>query len=277
MKNYFCVIGIIASIIIFNQCNNQKFDYTQNNISESRDSILNELNNIFVGDSGYILKNNGLEILKHLASKDITFNIEPQYKEYMTWDSIPSTDTLGIYYKDEGKNSYHAFIENIAYIFDTSLIIEVDIEKQSIKPEEFHGAMYKCCWNGRFDGFRKIGKYYYIKVCGTGSGYCAGDFYLFQDFSDIGNTICESAFSSMMYVEGQENFGYGHLDSDLTLTEKGIQMDYTFEEGMYIEVNDSTIFPHKLKTRKFKVDYTFQDGEWRATDSTMFKTISLPL
>lgn len=277
MKNYFCIISIIISVIIFNQCNNQRVDYTQNNISENTDSILYKLNTIFVGDSGYIFKDNGLEILKYLASKDSTINIEPDQNNYLTWDSIASTDTLGIYYKDEGQNSYHAFIENIAYMFDSSLLIEVDIENQSIKPEEFHGAMYKCCWNSRFDGFRKIGKYYYIKVCGTGSGYCAGDFYLFEDFSDIGNTICESAFSSMMYVEGQENFGYGYLHSELKLTEEGIRMNYTFEEGIHIEVNDSTIVPKELRTHKFKVDYTFQEGQWKAKDSTMFKTVPLPM
>jgi hypothetical protein len=125
------------------------------------------------GDSGFITKKIGLPFL---IANELTDTAES------FWDQINDGDTIAKYYRDQETQHfvYCSFDLSRKYSFTTHLIMELDEKGEILEHQRYLHGNYPCCWNKTFDGFKRYGDGYGIKICGTGSGYCASYLFLFK-------------------------------------------------------------------------------------------------
>lgn len=226
----------------------------------------------FKGESGYLKKLDALELIK-LAGGNGVIRSESSYIDFTRWDEVKESEVMAKYYKDKHVGRYMVYVDNKACPFPDNMVLQVDIINKTIDRKTFPSGNYNCCWQGQFDGFKKVGEYYYIRPCGTGSGYCAADIHLFRDLKKVPeNPIAEYAWSS-----GFGDFPYLWLTTtEMELTLDGVKFKYKYEEGEIVDVDTTTSVLKAIKTLRFTIDYILVDNRWTAKDSTMLKAINLP-
>jgi len=212
-------------------------------------------------DYGYIRKNEGLKFL-------LSNNLTDTLKSY--WYQITDNDTIGKYYKKDNSKEYIiCLIDLTAKItFETHLLMTINSEGNLIKSERFYHGNYPSCWSNRFEGFKKIGNLYFLKVCGTGSGYSSSKIYIFREIKPQTeqNPIVEGYWSSF------SNDGLSeYLTSEMEIKNNYILMHYRIEKGE-LKLNDN----FKPKTiKKFDVKYILVNNKWMATDSSELKKLMI--
>ena len=211
-------------------------------------------------DSGYIVKKKGLDFLVSSALTD-TLN--------SYWNQAKDNDTIGKYYKDHASNNYFMCFVDLAkkYSFETHMLIEVNENGEIMKKERFFHGNYSCCWKNYYEGFSKRGKYFCLKTCGTGSGYCASYLYLFKEIlpQESQNSIPEEYWSSSGITQ--------KFTSQMELGNNELTMHYKLEIG---ELSDSSAF-RADQTRTFDVNYFFKNKKWITKDESKFDGLDLNL
>jgi hypothetical protein len=217
-------------------------------------NVQNKENLFFTADSGYINKPLAQQLLLKLKDKDSINLTAGNYKE---------NDTLGKYYRMSNGN-YMAFINDFIHpqYEPSQLLGEFTPSGKLLKNDRCGNGMYLCCWKSSDDGFKKKGNYFYIKSCGTGSGYCSGHITLFTSLNDYNTeSILEQLWASMCVGE----FACS-LTSAMEIKSDTVIMHYTLKK--IDRMSEKT----KL-TDKFEISYIRKNEQWMATDSTMIKDL----
>ncbi len=229
----------------------------QKNMTKTNESI-------FVNDSGYVSIKNGEKFLLELNKND---SIDFGYKK------LDVNDTIGKYYKKENSQNYYLFLNDILNVkFGPSqFILEVDAEGNVIRSERFTNGFYLCCWNNKYEGFGKLKDYYFIKNCGTGSGFCSSNIYLFKEISpqEQLNTITQKVFSSMCDGDIKHQLLSCSVTSKIEIKPKSLVFHYKYDKGRITKSNKFKI----KKSENFDIEYFLKDKLWIALDSTKLEKI----
>ncbi len=250
-----CLILTLLLVLCFASCNRKKDNF----------AVLNQKNKKFIQiiqakDSGYITKHKGIEFL--IAAK-----LTDTLNSY--WSQAKDNDTIGKYYRNPSSNSYFFCTIDLSkkYSFETHLLIEVKSNGKILETQRFFHGNYSCCWENYYEGFNKHGKYFGLKTCGTGSGYCASYLYLFKEIlsQESQNSIPESYWSSFVISQ--------NLTSKLELKNDVLIMHYKLEKG---ELNENSNFKVN-ETRIFDVRYVFKNKKWVTRENKKFDGLDLDL
>ncbi|KOS05350.1 hypothetical protein AM493_04370 [Flavobacterium akiainvivens] len=201
----------------------------------------------FVADSGYITPANVLQLLK----------IDPSDTLYTIDLNAPVTDTLGKYYKMANGN-YISSVRVIAHY--GYMLCEARPDGTVLKKEKYIFNNFECCWNGIDNCLRKYGNYYTFLTCGTGTAYCGGELYVFNDIipqeKQVGIT------ESIWAWTGKKDI-YKDLSSKMEMSGDTVIMHYT--HCFYREKKNGK---HKVKKEQhLDAKYIQQNGKWAAIDS----------
>ncbi len=216
----------------------------------------------FYQDSGFILKKDGLRFLLSAALTDTAGSY---------WSQVKDNDTIGKYYKVRQTGNFFVCTIDLSQKnnFETFLLLEIKADGTVLKNERFFHGNYLCCLPNYYEGFYKYGDYFCLKTCGTGSGYCGTNMYLFKEIKPQNeqNSIAES-YSSFNCSIGLSII----LSSTIELHNDYLIMHYELKNGEF-----NIIHPHfKVKqTDKFDVKYKLQNDTWVATDSTKLKDLDI--
>jgi len=141
------------------------------------------------------------------------------------------------------------------------IVAEINPIGKVIRHELFGLGRHHCCWDNAYEGFKKHGKYFSIKTCGTGSGFCSSELYIFDTLiaQDQQNSILKYFWSSTCVGKYSCNFY-----SDMEIRNDTIFMHYTSEKG---------VLKKRFKIRKteqFDLFFTGKNSKWIASDTTKF-------
>jgi len=202
-------------------------------------------------DSGYIIKKDAYRALIKAEVCDSTF---------FHWEYYKDHDTIGKYFKIRSNGNFMVCL----YFNDGYQLFEVKPNGSIIKNELYGIAMYGCCIDNIDDAFRKYGDYFYLKTCNTGSGYCAGYFYLFKNLrpQNYENEIHESVFYVMAGFWDDEMISQ-ILSSTMIWDNDGFVMKFILKKGVF---DDNDVFVVK-KTEKFDMRYMLKNEKWNSPDS----------
>lgn len=221
--------------------------------------------NRFDSDSGYILKKEGIDLL-------LKSSIKGSDTTDLVVEDVKSTDTIGKYYKMRNGN-YMACVLNIIHPDRNywPIVLEMKPDATILADEEFSDGMYLCCWGNYYEGFNKHGDYFSVKACGTGSGFCSGEIYLFKDLQTLSSgSIAKSAWSSLCR-EGHNNQPLScRLTSTMDIKRDTVIMHYQLQT-----IKSKRRRNKVKKTEFFDVKYIERNSAWMALDST--KLIDLPM
>lgn len=217
---------------------------------------------ISAADSGYIFKDKALILHKAVLHYETAFE-EGDTLDYLRAD-IPPTDTIGKFYRHTNGN-YMVCIQPILY-FPTPpvhYILEVDPTGNIVDKDEFSDGMYFCCWKNMREGFVKQGGYYRLKECGTGSGYCSTNLYVFESLDSPG---VSTPITTQYFLSLCEDGLACYLTSSINIQNDTITAHYTSEK---LKIKEKI---SKVKRReRFTVQYTLNKSGWQALDSTQIK------
>ncbi|RYD80371.1 MAG: hypothetical protein EOP53_08130 [Sphingobacteriales bacterium] len=169
------ILNLIAILSLMCSCQ-------ENNNSFRMDTRENQ--KLISGDSGFIKKADGLNLLISYKLTDTTNSF---------WRQIKDNDTIGKFYKIKETGNYYLCLLDVSSKnnWATHLILELNKNNEIIKTERFTHSNYHCCWKNDYEGFNKYGEYFGLKIFGTGSGYCATYLFLFKELlpqkSQMGN------------------------------------------------------------------------------------------
>lgn len=219
------------------------------------ESILTTTN--LLGDSGYITKKEGLQFLLNHGLTDMTDSF---------WNVSSDNDTIAKYYLDSLSGNYFCCFIDLSskYTFETHLLIEINKLGNVLKSERYFHGNYSCCWKSYYEGFSRIGEYYCLKTCGTGSGYCSSYLWIFKDIlpQNEQNAIPLNYWSTFSATGQSQNF-----TSTVEFKNKTLIMHYQLEEG---QLDDSSNF-NVDAVRRFNVKYKFEKNKWTTKESKKFR------
>ncbi len=213
----------------------------------------------FVADSGYITVDNLHKTLV-IPPGDTLF------KMYENWKV---TDTIGKYYKMSNGN-YIASVATLgSYKHETIKLCEATQTGEILKAEEYWFGNYRCCWHNIDDCLKKFGDYYIFTSCGTGSGFCGGDIYLFKNIKpqQWQESIPESI--SMWAGPDMEDH-YISITSKMEMINDTVIMHYT--NKLYEQFEGSETKTTK-SIEKFDITWIQKNDDWVVTDSLKLKEI----
>ncbi|NUO00027.1 MAG: hypothetical protein HUU01_05360 [Saprospiraceae bacterium] len=152
------------------------------------------------------------------------------------------------------------------YSFETHLLLELSPTGEILKSERFFHSNYSCCLDNYYEGFSKLGDYFGLITCGTGSGYCAGYLYLFKEIlpQDAQHSIPQWYWSSL----GEQ---FQRFSSTMELKKDNLVVHYTVEDGELDEGSTRNI----KETRKFDVRYGFKNNQWVTNDTAKFEGLDI--
>ncbi|KGO93077.1 hypothetical protein [Flavobacterium subsaxonicum] len=250
MKNtlpYLIFLSLISFVIIGGK---------PHRVSDTKElSIYNE----FIGDSGFILKQQGINLLAQVSGND---TIDPHGGD------IKTTDTIGKYYKTY-TGRYIACVLDIIHPNQNYVPVVIEFTNKGgiLESDSFSAGMYLCCWHNNFEGFKKHGDYFSVKVCGTGSGFCSGEIYLFKSMQDItSGTIVQTVWSNLC-IEGPMSC---RITSKMEIKLDTVIMHYK-KEILKPKRKSYKV----MKTEFFDIKYIEKNAAWMALDST--KIYEMPM
>jgi len=216
----------------------------------------------FKQDSGFITKKDGLIILFPDSLK-INSNIY--------WNGKLESDTIGKYYRDGENGNY---IICIVPLIDTSyscnpcLLIEMKPNGTIVNKVKFEHSNTPCCVDNPYNEFGKMGDYFCLKTCSSGSGYCATYQYIFKYVipQNKQNPIPESYYSIFSSTNYESK-----LSSVFELYDKYIIVHYLLETGT---IGGNSLLKI-INTEKFDIKFIFQNNTWVTTDSLKLKSLDL--
>lgn len=221
----------------------------------------------FTADSGYILKKQAIDIL-----------LKANYESYvdeghrdtidLNLPDINDTDTIGRFYKLKNGH-YLTCIEDIIRPdrFNNKILSELDESGNVLISEGYFSGNYYCCWNNRYEGFKKHGEYFSLKTCGTGSAHCSAITHLFKEFSSQ-----NSGIYSYIYTGWCSGIDIAcHLTSKMEIKNDTVIMHYTMEQLKERRNGKKKV----IKIEKFDIKYIEREHEWIALDSTRIREFPL--
>jgi len=213
----------------------------------------------FASDSGYVTVGNLHKTL--IITPDDTL-----FKMYEDWKV---TDTIGKYYKMANGN-YIASVASLgSYKQETIKLCEATQNGEILKAEEYRFGNYRCCWDNIDDCLKKFGDYYIFTSCGTGSGFCGGDIYLFKNIKPQHwqESIPESIW---MWAGPDMQDHYISITSKMEMKNDTVIMHYTNQ--LYEQLEDSETKTTK-SLEKFDITWIQKNDNWVVTDSLKLKEI----
>jgi hypothetical protein len=210
-------------------------------------------------DSGYITKKVGLIFL---VSQSLTDTADSY------WNQVSSNDSIGKYYM-AAPNKFIIYCHDYGknYLGRSSLLFEIyndGIIPKIIAKERFVGS-YNCC----SEGLQKHGKFYSLKLCGTGSGYCESHIYLFN------HAIPQNKLTLIPISMSWFGFGgYQTLYSSFNLMDTVLDVDYSYKKGTLskdsTKLNSMNLNPATFSDR-FSLKFIYKNDNWIMKDSILFK------
>lgn len=225
-------------LLFFFSCSNKNISYP--------------LNTIFVGDSGYL----SIEDMM-LIKPDIDLD---RLHYLLSGDSI-----TGKYMKDKKAGRYIAVL--IAYDtveWDTNTLVSFNPSDGTFDVGESLSSFWSSA-GAIANSLRAEGDYYYVEtVIGHGTAFGASGFYLFKDIHNIGSPIYSSIYSGGIDAQ------YSSLCTNSMQIIGGdtLRISYQLEDGVFDEDYENT---KTLLEKEWVIDYVRKNGDWAATDSTLFE------
>lgn len=222
-----------------------------------------KLVDIFAADSVYIFKDKAIALQMKAMFKDAVPSPDNDSVDIIG-SRYNTTDTIGKFYRHQNGN-YIVCTKNIILIdqMEVHFVMEVKPDGSVLYNDFFYDGMYLCCGKNMRDGFLKHGKYYILKECGTGSGYCSTNLYIFKSLYDPSVT---TPIRTKYFIAQCENGLACHLTSILNIHNDTVTVNYKSEKLKRGRKRD------KVKTReRFRIDYVLTESGWRASDSTRLK------
>jgi hypothetical protein len=210
------------------------------------------------GDSAYITKKIGMQILKHVFYNDTTDLIG-------SWTSYKDSDTIGKYFKLQSTENYIACIGDHTTSFTSYAFIEFKKDNEGISiiaKERYYQGNYSCCWDNFNDGFKRLGDFLCFKYCNTGSGYCSSKLILFK------HVIPQNVNGICVYT--WEAFFGTSLTSTMTIKDSVLTVNYKLVKNKVITTDDNINYI-PLTKEYFKIEYFFNGSDWYSRDSTLIK------
>lgn len=217
---------------------------------------------ILKGDSGFVSKENGIDWLLKLNkndSVDLNFN------------GKKSSDTIGKFYKKPNSPNYYVYLSNIINPenYPSHYLFELNANGEILESELFLNGNYLCCVSKELDAFYKIDDYFFIKVCTTGSAFCASEVYAFKDIeSKSQNPIINTIFNGMC-LPTKNGFLACKLSSSIEIKPNSLIFHYRYDKGSF---KKSGKFKTKM-SEQFDVEYVQKNKKWMALDSTKLKQL----
>lgn len=205
---------------------------------------------VFKGDTGFIIKRTALSYLLSAKLIDTTM---------ADWSYTADNDTIGKYYKLGKDSGYLACILDHAGDGSENLLL-FEIDPGGVVKKSFHyfyGTCH-CCWANAFDGFGKIGHYFFVRTCGTGTAMCTSDLYLFK----TAQSQEEQQPVSECYWFGSNvaDAAIHQVTSVVNIQGDSVIVHYTSIEGV-----------EPVKVDRFEVTYQMVNGTWISGDSAVLK------
>lgn len=140
---------------------------------------------VFQADSGFINEPQGYQLQALVEEIDTAIFLV----EHSNWDLplqgptvsfSPLERITGKYYRDvkaDGVIRWILCLNALTEVGEHPYILEIGQNEKDFSLVSwalyYHG-MYDCCWHGPMRGFFRLGPYFFIKTCNTGSLFCAG-------------------------------------------------------------------------------------------------------
>lgn len=236
MKSTLLFLALICLLLTLHKC--------QHTVTIDNTPIANG----FAKDSGYIYDYDLLQKIK--------FDTIDSLFSYI---NIVKGDTIGKYYN--GNNGHYFSCLNASHGYEGYLLVETLADGTIIAQQPYGVGIHSCCWDKRYDGFKKYGNYISFRACTTGSAVCGGSISLFKSLKpqDEMRDISESLWTA---TDGLDN--YRDITSTMELKYDTVIMHYTVVD--YSEISNKKEIK---KTEKFTVRYVDNNSAWTALDSAM--------
>ncbi len=218
---------------------------------------------IFAADSGYVFKDKAVALQIRAMFKDVKPSADNDSVD-INGSRYNTTDTIGKFYRHHNGN-YIVCTKNIILVdqIEVHFVMEVEPDGNILRNEFFYDGMHLCCWDNMRDGFIRKDNYYFLKECGTGSGYCSTELYIFKEL--VSKDSLKPLNINYFMAPGIDDRAY-QLQSDYTLHHNTLTVHYVLEK-----LKD-TKRGYKVRNRKkFTIEYLEKQGNWTATDSTKLK------
>jgi hypothetical protein len=224
-------------------------------VPESQESFL------FSADSGFITKKIAMDLLKKYPSIN-----NFQTLSFATY--ITDNDTVGKYFTDsKTKNKLILF----AFTFtQQNLLLEIDSSNSLINSHLFQHSIYNCCIDNINEGFRRLGNFYYVRVCGTGLGHCSTHFYLFPNFNKVSSEEFYEK-SHTLSTDNKENF----IQSKLEIFENKLLLNYYTYMVDYDKYDSISDTYKKNDEKNTTIQYFYENGTWTTSDSLLLVEIGI--
>ncbi len=208
----------------------------------------------FCQDSGFVTRAQSTFFQRLLAQRDSTIFV-PEYNRLLLTDSrydesnwarfdTFSRDSFGgKFYKGNAANGVQQWVICLpvtSTMDDDPYVFEIKNEKGKFKVaswDVFPHGNYACCWNEPMDGFYKIGRWFFVNSCGTGSGFCSSAAHLlFFPLSIPNDTLNRPTVIPQYYFQGYPDEEY--LKSTCRVHGDTIFADYFFSRDSVIDLED---------------------------------------
>lgn len=251
--------GVIVLVLSFWAC--KPIDNPQSSYMDSKG--LQGGNLPFQGDSGCFSK---ADFWPFLLSNKLTDSLPDR------WESFAARDTIAKYYKNKD-GGY--LILSLAFKEEEPeeyILIEMDSQRRQTDFARFSHGNHPCCLANLSEGLFRMGEFFSVAVCGTGSGYCGTFLYVFKKVSDFeGLNSIPSHYSSAFGSRG----GPEVLSSKMELHSDMMLAMYKLQWGPHPKEGDERWDFRNGKTQEFSVVFTFKNGVWQTRDSSFFEGLDL--
>jgi hypothetical protein len=205
---------------------------------------------VFKGDTGFLIKRTALPYLLTVKLIDTTI---------ADWSYTADNDTIGKYYQLDKDSGYLACILNYSRDGGEHLsLFEIDPGGFVKKTFPYYYGTSHCCWSLVFDGFGRLGNYFFIRTCGTGTAFCGSELYLFKTAQSQDNQYPIFEWNWM-----------GSDAADPTIHQVLSVVDVKGDSvAVYYKVMAGV---EAVRVDSFDVKYRMVDDIWVASDSTGLK------
>ena len=159
----------MISLVLFHCSTNSIKKINKNKLDKKQTDINLWCNKILISESGQIASKDGFDFLLLTNLIDSTTN---------AWNYIlENYSVIGKYFRKKEKNAYILCIADYSLAFTTHIVFHLKKENGiwEVQNKRYYHGNYPCSWATTISGFGKIGNYFYIDICGTGSAVCRAD------------------------------------------------------------------------------------------------------
>ncbi len=228
---------------------------------------------VFRADSGFVSSAREKELLLLICRHD-TAVFQSPYREFLLETmSAPDSvvyDSSGKYYRGreiDGERQWVLCLVLNAVTAELPFVIEFT-ERNGIFSlnswgRYYHGN-YGCCWENRWEEFAKLGPYFYVETCGTGTGFCSGTAN-FLTFPLSPNDDNEDTHPSIPLLWFQSYLLQEALEGRLSIRGDTIVADYTYKVDTLIENAAEEMIPHPVYDTRFTALFRFDPEQRKLT------------